>query len=228
MNNEVKMANELKARFENINEELRAAKTHFHIFNALRDPGTQLKKDLDRAPLFWSFTRQAHLQAAVISLCRIFDHHRDGIHFLGLLEAIRQNAQLFDRQNFQKREKDSFFTLASNARIPTAKEIDRDIEFCGIRSPLVATLRKWRNNAIAHTSHRIILGQRMLPETDALTYEAIGKLIDGGYRILNLYSGLFQGETFDAFPEEQLNDFRQVFRHPKAPGPVHDASSCQR
>jgi hypothetical protein len=45
-----------------------------------------------------------------------------------------------------------------------------------------------------------------------LTYEAIRKLIDEGYRILNFYSIRFQGNEFGSFPQEELNDYQCILR----------------
>lgn len=61
------VARELGAEIESLQGELRAASTDFHLFNALRD-SVEFQSELEKSPLFWSFTRHAHLQAAVISI----------------------------------------------------------------------------------------------------------------------------------------------------------------
>jgi hypothetical protein len=209
------VARELGAQIKSLQEELRAAKTHFHLFNALRESIPEFQSELEKSPLFWSFTRHAHLQATVISICRIYDQAKSGSNLPRLLEIIQNNLPLFDREQFLKRSKGSGYSkqmLASNARRPTAARLEYDVKFCSSQNPLVATLKKWRDNAIAHKNYRIVLGQIDFIKNDPLEYETIGKLIDEGYMILNHYSVLFQGMEFGSFPEKQLNDYRNVLQ----------------
>jgi hypothetical protein len=85
-----------------------------------------------------------------------------------------------------------------------------DIEFCSVSNPLIATLKNWRDNAIAHKNRRVVVGQARFLENDPLQYETIQKLIGEGYRMLNYYSTRFQGVEFGSFPPAQLNDYRNV------------------
>lgn len=218
------IAHELGAEIQSLSEELRAAATHFHLFKALRDAVPEFQTELNRAPLFWSFTRHAHLQAAAISLCRIYDQDRGSSNFSRFLENVQNNLPLFDREQFWERNKGNLYdlTLIGNARRPCGEEMKADIEFCSDKNPHVATLMNWRHNSIAHKNRRIILGRAAFLESDPLTYEAIHKLIQEGYRILNFYSILFQGEDFGSFPQKQLNDYQDVLRALKnAPSTGH-------
>lgn len=209
------VARELGAEIESLQGELRAASTHFHLFNALRKLVPEFQSELEKSPLFWSFTRHAHLQAAVISICRIYDQNKRGSHLPHLLKNIQNNLPLFDREQFLKRSKGSSYShrmLASNASRPSAARLQYDVEFCSSRNPLVATLKKWRDKAIAHKSNEIVHGRYDLIKNDPLEYETISKLIDEGYTILNYYSTLFQGVKFGSFPQEQLNDYHNVLQ----------------
>jgi hypothetical protein len=103
MKNSLHAVHELSAEIKNLSEELRTASTHFHLFNALRTSVPKFKTEFGRAPLFWSFTRHAHLQAAVISVCRFYDQHRCDSNFPRLLENIQKNLLLFNRKQFEER-----------------------------------------------------------------------------------------------------------------------------
>jgi hypothetical protein len=206
------IARELVAEMESLQDELRHASTHFHLFIALRDSAPEFQVEFEKAPLFWSFTRHAHLQASVIFICRIFDQHKSGSHFSRLLQNIQNNLRLFDREQFWERNKAHLFNLSliSNARRPSDEVLKTDIEFCSVSNPLIATLKNWRDNAIAHKNRRVVVGQARFLENDPLQYETIQKLIGEGYRMLNYYSTRFQGVEFGSFPPAQLNDYRNV------------------
>lgn len=212
MKDSAQVARELGAEIQSLSEELRAASTHFHLFTVLRDSVPGFEAEFVRSSLFWSFTRHAHLQAAAISLCRIYDQNRSSSNLSHLLETVQNNVPLFDRDKFWERNKDNLhnLTLIDNARRPSTEEVKSDIEFCSDRNPLVATFTKWRHNSIAHKNRRIILGRAALLENDPLPYETIHELIEGGYRILNFYSRLFQGVEFESFPQKQLDDYQGV------------------
>lgn len=223
MNDAPQAARELAAEMDSLQEELRHTNTHFHLFTVLRDSVPEFQTEFGKAPLFWSFTRHAHLQAAVISICRLFDQHKCGSHFTHLLVNIQNNLPLFDRDQFLERNKGNFskptlfnVTLISNARRPSEEVLRSDIEFCSDQNPLIATLKNWRDNAIAHKNRRIVLGKTAFIEDDPLQYEAIHKLIEEGYRMLNYYSTRFQGIEFGSFPQEQLNDYHHMLRMLKA------------
>lgn len=210
----MQVAREFGAEIESLQDELRAAAAHFHLFNGLRNSVPEFETELSKSPLFWSYTQHAHLQAAVISVCRVYDQDRSGSHLGRLLENIKTNLRLFDDEKFWERTKENFAELmiTPKGHRPSAERLERDIEFCSVRNPLVATLKKWRDNSIAHKNRRIILGRAAFIENDPLTFEAIQKLIKGGYRILNYYSASFHGIVFSSFPQKQLNDYQEVLR----------------
>jgi hypothetical protein len=215
MKNTLLIAGELAAEMESLQEELRHASAHFHLFTALRDSVSKFQTELEKAPLFWSFTIHAHLQAAVIFICRIFDQHRSGTNFSRLLENIQNNLQLFDRENFWDPNKDIFLKLRPTPIRPSEKMLKSDIEFCDVQNPLIGTLKNWRDNAIAHKNRRIMLGQTAFLDNDPLLYESIQKLVEEGYRMLNYYSTRFHGVEFGSFPPEQLSDYQSVLSAPR-------------
>ena len=148
MKTHLQVAHELCAEIESLSAELRAASTHFHLFIALRDSVPEFETELGRAPLFWSFTRHAHLQAAAISLCRIYDQHQSSSNLSHLLESVQSNLPIFDAAQFWDRNKNNLWdlTFMDNARRPSVEEVKSDVEFCSDRNPLIATLKNWRNN----------------------------------------------------------------------------------
>jgi hypothetical protein len=111
-----------------------------------------------------------------------------------------------------ERNKSDFYTLglSSNVQRPSEEQLRRDIALCSEQNLLIVTLKKWRDNAIAHTNRRIVLGRAAFLEQDLLTYDAIQELITQGFRILNDYSIMFQGREFGSYPPEQLEDYKRV------------------
>ena len=201
---------ELRAEFEYLQEELQAAETHFHLFNVLRNSIAKSETAFEKSPLLWSFTRHAHLQAAVISVCRIYDQNKSGSNFARLLKTIQKSLPFFYREHFWERSADNFamHMAVPKGHRPSEARLKGDIEFCSVQNPLVATLKKWRDNSIAHTNRRMILGGSEFVENDPLSYESVRKLIEKGYRIVNYYSESFHGVGFSSFPVEQLDDYQ--------------------
>jgi len=209
MKDALQIARKLGAEMESLQEGLRNASIHFYLFTKLRDSVPEFQKELNSAPLFWSFTLHAHLQAAVISICRIFDQHKSGSHFSCLLENIQNKLPLFDREKFWEPNMDNFLKNKPTPKRPSEKTLKSDIEFCSVQNPLIATLKNWRDNAIAHKNYRVAVGQAAFLQNDPLKYEAIQKLIEEGYRMLNNYSIRFQGV---AFPQEEFDDYLRVLQ----------------
>lgn len=209
-----KMASELGAEIQSLEQELRSASTHFHLFTVLRDSIAESKTAFAKSPLFWDFTRHAHLQASVMSVCRLYDEHPSGSHFSHLLEDIQTNLPIFDRECFWQQHDDTFVKrmLEPKGQRPSDAQLKRDIEFCSVKNPLVATLKKWRGNSIAHKNRRIILGRSAFLKNDPLMIKDLQKLIEEGYTILNYYSKSFEGRVFESFPQEQLNDYQRALR----------------
>ncbi len=214
MNKSQTLADSFHKQFDLLQKELLSASTHLYVAQCLKNSIAEFESELNEAPLFWGHTIQAHYVAALAALCRVFDTDPAGTHLPRLLKDIQENLPAFDAEQFRQRYSHdplrmSFFDKAGR---PDSSYLARDIAFCSdkraVADPAVTTLRKWRNNALAHTNQQITAGTLRLEESDPLRIENLQKLVDGGYEILNYYSTLFQGMDYSGFLPEHLDDYK--------------------
>ena len=136
---------------------------------------------------------QAHFDAALFRLCRIFDQHPDGLNLRNFLQTTQENSGIFAEENFRERLKGNPFvgSLASAAQRPDADQLARDIEFSGTDNPLVESLVVLRNNYFVHRSARDVVGPQDLHLRYPVTHENVEillkfmALLTSKYRITN-------------------------------------------
>src|ERR1017187_1412188 len=78
------------------------AKVHFDIFKGLIEAWPEYNQEIQNSPCFWDFTRQAHIDAAVQRLCRIYDKDNSALQLARFLEeSIKKNPNLFSEAAFK-------------------------------------------------------------------------------------------------------------------------------
>jgi hypothetical protein len=79
---------------------------------------------------------------------------------------------------------------------------------------LVANLRLWRNNLVAHFNYEeAVVTTKPFHERHRLPFEDIKKLIDDGLSILNRYSELLDATTYsNQFASQQGSDYSYVLK----------------
>jgi len=194
----IENADEFKRLLESLALELVDANIYLGLHNDLETATTSYRREFRQSWAFWSLTLQAHFDAALFRLCRIFDQHREGLNLRSFLETIQGNLGIFEEHNFRERLQGNPFvdSLAATARRPDPDQLARDIEFSGDGNPLVKSLIVLRNNYFAHRSARDVVDPQDLHLRYPLTKEHVETLLKGGLEILNRYSSLFDAHLY--------------------------------
>ena len=178
--------------------ELVDAKIHFRLFQDLSACRSEYFTEFAQSNTFWSFTFQAHLDAALMRLCKAFDIHRSSLNLRTLILTIQENLDLFEDEGFRERLKGNPFvdSLAGTYRVPSVGMIHKDLEFLDIKkNPLLKKLVIWRDKHFAHRDPSPVLNPEELAGRFPLLYTEIDELLKQGLRIVNEYSSLFVATT---------------------------------
>src|SRR5277367_2652695 len=124
-----------RRRFNVLANQLSMANLHFHYFMRLDEAQPDYYSAFVKSHYFWEYTKRAHLQATIIQLGKTFDKDRGAIQIYRFLGEIPEN------------------DLTKNEKIL----LQSDKLFCQEKSPdpLVAKLRHWRDNVVAHYNYRL-------------------------------------------------------------------------
>jgi hypothetical protein len=183
---------EKRRRFEVLAIESSIANTHLHFFRGLWDARSEYSRELNGAKDFWDYTFSAHVDMALLQLCRIYDTNKCGINLLTLLRKI-------DRGQLQK---------------AALQQLDKDIQTVQEQrpDPLVTKLRYWRNNIIAHYNYRVALTGRngVWKENPWDNLEEIQKLIDWSFEMLDRYTCIHGQQTIHKKLAEGKDGFQNV------------------
>jgi hypothetical protein len=105
---------QLSKEIDALQSEVFQAKVHFDIFNGLRDSSVAYVRVIRCSPCFWDFTMQAHIDATVLRLCRVYDEHPAAFHLKRFLEeSLKRNPGLFSEAAFKTRLKGQAVRVAS-------------------------------------------------------------------------------------------------------------------
>lgn len=205
--------------------ELVDARIHFRLFRDLSSAHSEYWREFAQSNTFWSFTLQAHVDAALMRLCKAFDINRSSLNLRTLIWTIKSNLHLFEEERFRERLKGNPFveSLAATLRVPDAVMIQRDLDFVSPNNLLVKKLIVWRDKHIAHRDPSPVLNPEELTQRYPLLYTEIDELIREGLRIVNEYSSLFLATTH-ASGVVGADDYLNILRAVRDSLSRHDAA----
>ena len=116
----IKSAADFRRLLEELALELVDANIYLRLHNDLKIASGRYQREFRQSRAFWSLTLQAHFDAALFRLCRIFDQHPDGLNLRNFLETIQENIGIFAEKDFPERLKGNPFvdSLAASAQRP--------------------------------------------------------------------------------------------------------------
>jgi hypothetical protein len=166
--------------------ELALASRHLHLFRGLWDAHGKFDKEMRETRDFWYQTAAAHLKAALLQLCRVYDHYnksrKKGINLLVFLLKVKAD--------WPKK--------IDQARL--REQLEEDIQICGQQVvctnadrralvDLVKKLREWRDNVVAHYNYDVaIFDAQQFRSRNSWTVSEIQELINQGAVILDRYA----------------------------------------
>ncbi len=136
---------------------------HYKLLRALQDAHGQYGEVFSQSRTFWYLTLEAHQDATLFRLGRIFDQAKGALSLGHLLQTIKSNLHFFDEPNFRKRLQGNPFvdSLAKDSRKPDEHELDQDIGsvmrdnkgFDNVVEKFINT----RNKYLAHKDPKVLL-----------------------------------------------------------------------
>jgi hypothetical protein len=180
--------------------ELVEAHNHFNLYRDLQGAISDYGEEMNQSRTFWYLTLESHLDASIVRLCKIYEHHnrKDTLNLRNLLDTIQANIAFFDTANFRERLKDNPFveSLSEDSRKPDEKQLQEDIAYVDRKNSLVQSLMMWRDNVVAHRNTHYVISQKNLGDDYPLTIENIEELLAKADEILNRYSILFSAGAY--------------------------------
>lgn len=151
-------------------EGLLNAKQHYRIFKKLHESLDEYNREIYQHIGFWGWTFDAHLNMAILCLCRSYDKHRDALSLNKFLEIIKSQPNRFSEDINQD-------------------ELEKDIKLISNDNPLIKKILSMRDKKIAHTDIKLSIEREKEP--NLLSFEEIQILIDRGFEIYNKYRLLY-------------------------------------
>ena len=184
---------------EALAQELVDANIHWKLYNDLTRNHDEFAREYSQSWTFWSLTFQAHIDATIFRLIRIYDVNRGSLSLRNLLDTISANLCVFQTENFRERLKGNPFvdSLAEEVRIPDEDQLREDIQFVSKESnPVVENLTILRNNLFAHRNAKNEVEGYRIASDYPLPLEEIEQLASTGMNILNRYVTLFRASSY--------------------------------
>jgi hypothetical protein len=148
---------------------------------------------------FWSLTIQAHLDSAVFRLCRIYDQDDRNLGLRGFIHTIQSNPHLFTKEQFAAR-------IAGRAHAESliqafapleARQVEVDMAYVTrATNPVVDRLIAIRHNYYSHRNASDVVADHAVAEKYPHMRDEVGDLLKIGLAIVNLYSMLFDANTW--------------------------------
>lgn len=194
----IKSADQFSRLLDALANETVTACIHFKLYSDLEAARPDYSDEFNQSWTFWSLTFQAHWDATVFRLCKIYDQHKTSLNLQNFLDTIEENISIFDEVNFRDRLKGNPFvdSLAANAEKPDLVQLQKDKEFVSIANPLVENLVFWRHNFFAHRSSKHVAANKSLADHCTFDMTAADQLLKQAMRIVNNYSSLFWASSY--------------------------------
>lgn len=175
----IKSLEELKSLIDALTNEAVDANIHYRLYKDLKDSVKTYEREYNQTQTFWSLTFQAHLEAAIFHLCKVYDQNDGSLNLRNILRLIEKNLSITSKK------------LDEN-------QLNEDIKYVGNDNELVGKLTIWRNNLYAHIQPKNVIRKEFIDKKYPLTYENIDELLTKGITILNRYSSIFFNSTYSS------------------------------
>jgi len=167
----------------------------YRMYNDLAKAAEENEIVVNQSRAFWTTTIAAHLNSAILRLCRIYDHQVSAMSLLKWLTLIKQNPKWL--------------------REPAApSQLEEDIKYASNGNPKVVNLTKYRGHVVAHLGQNYVLDIRNTRGSFKLTYGDLEELVENGLKIVNRYGALYKGHTWSA-NMVGADDYKFVFEELK-------------
>jgi AbiU2 len=195
----VRDSKEFQRLLEAISWELVEANIFFRMHMDLIKAASRFQREINEARTFWDRTITAHLDAAILRLCRIFDQNDRNLGLGALLDTILANPHFFAPKEFARRVEGRPAAEALTAEPPILDraQLDRDIASVSRSgNTCVDLLIDVRHNYYSHRNAEDVAVGRIVADEHPLSRDDVGELLRCGMEIANRYSSLFHANLY--------------------------------
>ena len=180
---------------ETLAAEIQRTNIDYRLYRDLSDACTSHAIVVQQSRVFWPMTLDAHLNSAVLRLCRIYDTHKSSFNLRKWLMLIKRNPAWFSESAFEARKSNPISTYHGS---PDATQLESDIESASVNNPIVKNLVAFRGNMLAHLGENWALNRRNARAAFRLTLGDVETLAANALSILNRYMGLYDSQQYAA------------------------------
>lgn len=208
---------------------------HYKLLRALQDAHDEYWEVFSQSRTFWYLALEAHQDATLFRLGRIFDQERGALTLGNWLQTIKSNLHFFDEPSFRKRLQGNPFVenLARDFRKPDRHELEQDIGsvVVSVNKGTDNVVKKFidiRNKYLAHKDPRTLLPSRGPQMVADLSWNDVEHLLSLADRLLSKYSILFAASV-DSTTMLGQDDYKYVLETIKERVESHKAAvECER
>ncbi len=157
-----------------LKEEIPSACIDFRMYRDLRDACVEHEIVVQQSKAFWPMTLDAHLNSAVLRLCRIYNAQKSSLNLVYWVETIRDNPKWFSEQAFRARNPGRNYYGS-----PDSEQLKKDIGFASEENPTVKNLIRFRGSLIAHIGENYVLKRFNAHESFKVTIGDLDELATG-------------------------------------------------
>jgi AbiU2 len=197
---QVRNATEFGRLLETLALELVDANIAFKMHaNLIASYESESREAMREAWTFWSLTIQAHLDSSVFRLCRIYDQNDRHLGLRGFIHTVQSNQRLFSKEQFSVRMEGRAHAeslIAAFAPLDS-RQIEADMGYVTrATNPVVDRLIAIRHNYYSHRNAEDVVADHAVSEKYPHMRDEVGELLKVGLAIVNLYSNLFDANSW--------------------------------
>lgn len=126
---------------ESIACDMQSLSFHWRLFQDLQTAVEEYETELNESRAFWQLTFEAHRDASLFRLCRLYDQHNSALNLKNWLLALRDTPQHFD----------------PSKSCPCPTTLEADIASASDSDTTVKKIVLLRNNLLAHRAIKPIV-----------------------------------------------------------------------
>ncbi len=189
---------EFERLLDHLSNEAHRASDHWHLLKGLEAASKRYRFEMRESLAFWNFTLNAHHDAVLFRLARLYDQDVGSLSLKRFLLTVRASVEYFSDGALRTRLKDNPFVEELLSRKLTLSTLGGDIRRVSEdRDPLVHRLYKLRNESLSHVNpNPVRLGAAST--LARLNGKEIQSLLDRACKIVNRYSLTYRASLLSA------------------------------
>jgi hypothetical protein len=204
---------------------------HYKLLRALLDVyNNPSSETFSQSRTFWFLTIEAHQDATLFRLGRVFDQGKDGLSLGKLLQTIKAYPHFFDEAHFRKRFKNKVFAenLTKDFKKLSMEGLERDIGLVSVDQnqggdDVVRRFVAIRKKYLAHKDPKPLLSPAEFKTVADLSWADVEHLLDLANSLIRKYSLLFSASV-DSTSMLGQDDYKYVIEAIEDKMQAHKAS----